>query len=227
MVCVIYDRGFFEITLLPLTMFGSKVSKRLLIVLFPNLVFILYSSFFIVATYLEIFENEIVLYHLLLIVKQKQLILIFNKFMIEFKASFSDLETDLKMIFEDAERENEHWSRHGYTSQMMQHDTTTKGLSSSEFEVTQPETHKIYENSVINEIPHLIRKRRSNKRKEVDEKIDEQDNEIIDDDEVRLVKYLLDDYNKEVRPVLNKSHAVQVVFGLAYTQLLDLVRWYF
>ena len=44
-----------------------------------------------------------------------------------------------------------------------------------------------------------------------------------DDDEMKLVNYLLNNYNKEVRPVKNKNDAVQVVFGLAYTQLLDLV----
>ncbi|XP_057314522.1 neuronal acetylcholine receptor subunit alpha-10-like [Hydractinia symbiolongicarpus] len=41
-------------------------------------------------------------------------------------------------------------------------------------------------------------------------------------DEVKLVKYLLNTYKKDVRPVLNKSDAVQIVFGMAYTQLLDL-----
>ena len=46
---------------------------------------------------------------------------------------------------------------------------------------------------------------------------------LVDDDELRLVKYLMDSYNKEVRPVINKKNAVEVVFGLAYTQLLDLV----
>ena len=44
-----------------------------------------------------------------------------------------------------------------------------------------------------------------------------------DDDEMKLVNFLLTNYNKEVRPVQNKSDAVQVVFGIAYTQLLDLV----
>jgi len=44
-----------------------------------------------------------------------------------------------------------------------------------------------------------------------------------DDDEMKLVNYLLHNYNKEVRPVKDKNDAVQVVFGLAYTQLLDLV----
>ena len=44
-----------------------------------------------------------------------------------------------------------------------------------------------------------------------------------DDDEMKLVTFLTKGYNKEVRPVQNKSDAVQVVFGIAYTQLLDLV----
>lgn len=44
-----------------------------------------------------------------------------------------------------------------------------------------------------------------------------------DDLEKRLVKHLFDGYNKEVRPVRRKEDAVQVVFGMAYTQLLDLV----
>ena len=47
-----------------------------------------------------------------------------------------------------------------------------------------------------------------------------------DDDEMRLVSHLLKTYNKEVRPVQNKSDAVQVIFGMAYTQLLDLVRYF-
>ena len=45
-----------------------------------------------------------------------------------------------------------------------------------------------------------------------------------DDDEMKLVTFLLSKYNKEVRPVSNKSDAVQVLFEVAYTQLLDLVN---
>ena len=41
-------------------------------------------------------------------------------------------------------------------------------------------------------------------------------------DEVKLVGYLLSTYNREVRPVIKKTDVVQVVFGLAYTQLVDL-----
>lgn len=44
----------------------------------------------------------------------------------------------------------------------------------------------------------------------------------VDDDEMNLVKDLLEAYNREVRPVRNKAQAVEVVFGMAYTQLLDL-----
>lgn len=56
------------------------------------------------------------------------------------------------------------------------------------------------------------------KRRSVDIK-----NVTTEYDEVKLVKYLLNTYEKDVRPVLNKSDAVQIVFGMAYTQLLDLV----
>ena len=45
-----------------------------------------------------------------------------------------------------------------------------------------------------------------------------------DDDELRLVKDLFTNYSKEVRPVKNKSEAIEVVFGVAYTQLVELVR---
>ncbi|XP_022783554.1 neuronal acetylcholine receptor subunit alpha-3-like isoform X2 [Stylophora pistillata] len=43
-----------------------------------------------------------------------------------------------------------------------------------------------------------------------------------DDDELRLVKELFDNYSKEVRPVKNKNAAIKVVFGIAYTQLVEL-----
>lgn len=45
-----------------------------------------------------------------------------------------------------------------------------------------------------------------------------------DDDELRLINDLFSKYNKEVRPVKNKSQAIEVVFGIAYTQLVELVR---
>ena len=45
-----------------------------------------------------------------------------------------------------------------------------------------------------------------------------------DDDELRLVKDLFKNYKSEVRPVKNKSEAIEVLFGIAYTQLVELVR---
>ena len=44
-----------------------------------------------------------------------------------------------------------------------------------------------------------------------------------DDDELRLVKDLFNNYSKEVRPVKNKKAAIKVIFGIAYTQLVELV----
>lgn len=46
-----------------------------------------------------------------------------------------------------------------------------------------------------------------------------------DDDELRLVNDLFhsDNYSKEVRPVKNKNAAIKVIFGIAYTQLVELV----
>ncbi|KAM7449766.1 hypothetical protein ABFA07_002429 [Porites harrisoni] len=43
-----------------------------------------------------------------------------------------------------------------------------------------------------------------------------------DDDELRLVKDLFNNYSKEVRPVKNKKAAIKVIFGIAYTQLVEL-----
>ncbi|XP_068711233.1 neuronal acetylcholine receptor subunit alpha-7-like isoform X3 [Montipora foliosa] len=43
-----------------------------------------------------------------------------------------------------------------------------------------------------------------------------------DDDELKLVKDLFDNYSKEVRPVKNKNAAIEVKFGIAYTQLVEL-----
>ena len=43
-----------------------------------------------------------------------------------------------------------------------------------------------------------------------------------DHNELRLVSYLFESYNREVRPVINNTDVVQVVFGMAYTQLIDL-----
>ena len=48
--------------------------------------------------------------------------------------------------------------------------------------------------------------------------------EKIDDDELNLLNHLFNgNYNKEVRPVKNKSLPVVVKIDLAYTQLIDLV----
>ncbi|CAH3144231.1 unnamed protein product [Pocillopora meandrina] len=43
-----------------------------------------------------------------------------------------------------------------------------------------------------------------------------------DDDELRLVKELFENYSQEVRPVKNKNAAIKVIFGIAYTQLVEL-----
>ena len=42
------------------------------------------------------------------------------------------------------------------------------------------------------------------------------------DDEFRLVQFLFQSYNREVRPVIHKKDVVNVVFGIAFTQLVDL-----
>jgi hypothetical protein len=44
-----------------------------------------------------------------------------------------------------------------------------------------------------------------------------------DDDELRLVHDLFTNYSKEVRPVKEKKSAIVVHFGIAYTQLVELV----
>ena len=44
-----------------------------------------------------------------------------------------------------------------------------------------------------------------------------------DDDELRLVTDLFSGYNKNVRPVEDKSLPIEVKFGIAYTQIVDLV----
>ena len=45
-----------------------------------------------------------------------------------------------------------------------------------------------------------------------------------DDDESRLVRDLLKGYNKNVRPAKDKELPIEVKFGIAYTQIVDLVR---
>ena len=44
-----------------------------------------------------------------------------------------------------------------------------------------------------------------------------------DDDELRLVSDIFNNYSREVRPVKNKDAAIKVIFGIAYTQLVELV----
>ena len=45
-----------------------------------------------------------------------------------------------------------------------------------------------------------------------------------DDDELRLVRDLLfTNYNKNVRPSQDKMLPIEVKFGIAYTQIVDLV----
>ena len=42
-------------------------------------------------------------------------------------------------------------------------------------------------------------------------------------DEDRLLRDLFKDYNKDVRPVVNMSQAVQVTFGITFSQIIDVV----
>lgn len=45
-----------------------------------------------------------------------------------------------------------------------------------------------------------------------------------DDDEARLVRDLFEDYNETVRPAQDKDLPIEVKFGIAYTQIVDLVN---
>lgn len=45
-----------------------------------------------------------------------------------------------------------------------------------------------------------------------------------EDVESKLMNYLFGRYNKLIRPTQNKSHAVNMTFGIAYVQLIQLVR---
>lgn len=45
-----------------------------------------------------------------------------------------------------------------------------------------------------------------------------------DDDEARLVKDLFNGYNINVRPTQDKDLPIEVKFGIAYTQIVDLVN---
>eukprot|EP00794_Sanderia_malayensis_P012869 gene12869-14194_t len=54
-------------------------------------------------------------------------------------------------------------------------------------------------------------------------KNDKKSSKVLDDDEQRLINYLFGgEYNREVRPVRNKSIPVTVTIDLAYTQLVEL-----
>ena len=47
----------------------------------------------------------------------------------------------------------------------------------------------------------------------------------LDDDELRLVRDLFfSGYNKNVRPAQDKELPIEVKFGIAYTQIVDLVN---
>lgn len=43
-------------------------------------------------------------------------------------------------------------------------------------------------------------------------------------DESRLLAYLMQGYDREVRPVNNASNAVSVYLGITLTQIFDMVR---
>lgn len=47
-----------------------------------------------------------------------------------------------------------------------------------------------------------------------------------DDDELRLVRDLFEDYDINVRPTAEKDLPIVVKFGIAYTQIVDLVIWF-
>ena len=45
-------------------------------------------------------------------------------------------------------------------------------------------------------------------------------------EESRLLTYLMENYDREVRPVYNASHAVEVKVGITLTQIFDMVSWW-
>ena len=47
-----------------------------------------------------------------------------------------------------------------------------------------------------------------------------------DDDELRLVRDLFEHYDINVRPTVEKDLPIVVKFGIAYTQIVDLVIWF-
>ena len=46
-----------------------------------------------------------------------------------------------------------------------------------------------------------------------------------DQQESRLLSHLMENYDKEVRPVVNASKAVEVRVGITLTQIFDMVSW--
>ena len=46
---------------------------------------------------------------------------------------------------------------------------------------------------------------------------------VADQNEYRLVRDLLKGYDKRIRPSLNASHALNVTFGVALAQIIDVV----
>ena len=44
-------------------------------------------------------------------------------------------------------------------------------------------------------------------------------------EESRLLTFLMENYDREVRPVYNASHAVEVKVGITLTQIFDMVSW--
>ena len=44
-------------------------------------------------------------------------------------------------------------------------------------------------------------------------------------EESRLLTFLMENYDREVRPVYNASHTVEVKVGITLTQIFDMVSW--
>ena len=49
----------------------------------------------------------------------------------------------------------------------------------------------------------------------------------MEDDEERLFNHLFENYNPRLRPVLKKSEAVNVTFGISLHQIIDVVSLQF
>ena len=50
------------------------------------------------------------------------------------------------------------------------------------------------------------------------------DSVTSDEIEKRLIKDLLNDYDRRLKPSINASHVLNVTFGLSLAQLIDVVR---